>query len=374
MIRLLTSVLVLILFLSAGSPATAQPFTALLVFGDSTVDTGWYRTASSGEDNYDYYMHQSALGVGKPTSSPGQVSVEVLATALGLTALPANQANGTNYATGGARNVGQNTMPGDGFPGAVPTVKQIKNYLAANQNHASSTALYVISSGDNDVAYALKHPGNKHYLQKAAYSLANEINTLRQDGAKYILVVGLPQSFGSTSQKKAFRRIYNQKLRQKLGALGVPYLWGSTNRARRLMEKYKGNPPSNPSPFGITNYTLGSTTCSVTCSACPVPTPDPQCAATDQDRLGLCLFDVSRRAVGSCERRHLGMGRRQSLRDRRTKRLWHLFLLRGQSQMAIARLERQPYFAIQMQDVFVDHPLGGRQRVARLSSDRRVLG
>ncbi len=275
MIRLLRSVLVLILFLSAGSPATAQPFTALLVFGDSTVDTGWYRTASSGEDNYDYYMHQSALGVGKPTSSPGQVSVEVLATALGLTALPANQANGTNYATGGARNVEQNTMPGDGFPGAVPTVKQIKNYLAANQNHASSTALYVISSGDNDVAYALKHPGNKHYLQKAAYSLANEINTLRQDGAKYILVVGLPQSFGSTSQKKAFRRIYNQKLRQKLGALGVPYLWGSTNRARRLMEKYKGNPPSNPSPFGITNYTLGSTTCSVTCSACPVPTPDP---------------------------------------------------------------------------------------------------
>jgi outer membrane lipase/esterase len=272
MMRVIKILFIPIAVLFAACPAAAQPFTALWIFGDSTVDTGWYRTASSGEANYNYYMHNPALGVGKPTSGPGQVSVEVLATALGLTALPANQTNGTNYATGGARNVRQNTMPGDGFPGAVPTVKQIKNYLAANQSHASSTAFYVISSGDNDVAFALKHPGNKLYLQKAAYSLANEINALRQDGAKYILVVGLPQSFGSTSQKKTFRRIYNLKLRQKLNALGVPYLWGSMNRARKLMENYKSNPPG---PFGITNYNLGSAACG-TCSACPPPpNPDP---------------------------------------------------------------------------------------------------
>jgi hypothetical protein len=274
--RLLKSVFVFVLLLSAERPAAAQPFTALWIFGDSTVDSGWYKTASSGEDNYNYYMHQPALGVGKPTSSPGPMSVEVLATALGLSAVPANQTNGTDYAIGGAKDFRQNLATGDGFPGAVPTVTQIKNYLAAHQSQASSTALYVISSGDNDVAFALKHPANKLYLQKAVYSLANEINTLRQDGAKYILVVGLPQSFGP-AQKKTFRAIYNKKLRQKLGALGVPYLWGSANRARKLMESYKSNPPS---PFGITNYTLGNAMCSGTCSACPVPTPDPNVQPT----------------------------------------------------------------------------------------------
>ena len=271
MMRVTKILFIPIAVLFAACPAAAQPFTALWIFGDSTVDTGWYRTTMSGETNYDHYMQNSSLGVGKPTSGPGPVSVEVLATGLGLSAIPANQTNGTNYATGGAKDFRQNLQTGDGFPKAVPTVTQIKNYLASHQSHASGAALYVISSGDNDVAFALKHPGNKNYLTKAANSLANAINTLRQAGAKYILVAGLPQSFGS-GQKKTFRAIYNQKLRHKLGALGVPYLWGNINRARQLMESYKNNPPS---PFGITDYTLGSTTCSGVCSACPVPTPDP---------------------------------------------------------------------------------------------------
>ena len=259
------------LSLLATDLAAAQPFSALWIFGDSTVDTGWYKTAASGETNYDHYMQQSSLGVGKPTSGPGLMSVEVLAAGLGVSANPANQTSGTSYATGGAKDFRQNMPSGDGFPNAVPTIKQIKNYLAAHQSHASSTALYLVSSGDNDVAFALKHPGNKLYLQKAAFALADEINALRQAGAKYILVAGLPQSFGS-AQKKSFRTIYNQKLKQKLAALGVPYLWGDINKARRLMESYKNNPPS---PFGITNYVLGTATCSGTCSACPVPTPDP---------------------------------------------------------------------------------------------------
>jgi hypothetical protein len=41
-------------------------------------------------------------GIGKPTSSPGLMSVEVLADILGVTAFPQNQL-GTNYATSGVR-------------------------------------------------------------------------------------------------------------------------------------------------------------------------------------------------------------------------------------------------------------------------------
>ena len=82
MMRVIKIVLVPMLLLCAGSLAAAGPFTALFIFGDSTVDTGWYINSKSGEMSYDKYMQPTMtmdLGVGKPTSSPGKMSVEVLA-------------------------------------------------------------------------------------------------------------------------------------------------------------------------------------------------------------------------------------------------------------------------------------------------------
>jgi len=275
--RVIKIVLVPILLLFAGGLAAADPFTKLWIFGDSTVDTGWYRYSKSDEMSYDKYMQPTMMkdfGVGRPTSSPGEMSVEVLADALGLQAIPADKKNasGTNYATGGAKNFRHNLPMGDGFPGAVPTITQLNNYLTAHHSHASSTALYVISSGDNDVAFALKHPGNKNYLTKAANALAKEISVLQQDGAKYIIVVGLPQSYGSTQQKKNFRATYNTKLKNKLDSLlgSANFLWADANHVRQVMESYKNNPPS---PFGITNYTIGKTGCTQMCpdSACSMP-------------------------------------------------------------------------------------------------------
>jgi len=267
--RVIKIALVPILLLFAGGLAAAQPFTALWIFGDSTVDTGWYINNDCGEPNYNTYIqYQPSLGVGKPTSSPGLMSVEVLAEALGVTAAPANQTNGTNYATGGAKNFRHNLSSGDGFPKAVPTIDQIKHYLA--HNTVSSTALYVISSGDNDVTFVLKHPGHKNYLTKAANALANKISVLKQGGAQYIIVVGLPQSYGSTTKKKQLRAFYNKKLTNKLTSLGVSYLWADADHVRQVMESYKNNPPS---PFGITNYTIGKTGCTQMCpdSACSMP-------------------------------------------------------------------------------------------------------
>jgi hypothetical protein len=275
--RVIKILLGLTLLLCAGSPAAADPFTALWIFGDSTVDTGWYITNKSGETSYDHYMQPTppapSLGVGKPTSSPGEMSVEVLADALGLQAIPANKTigtnHGTNYATGGAKNVRHNAASGDGFPNAVPTVTQLKTYLA---NTASATALYVISSGDNDVTFALKHPGNKNYLTKAANALAKEISVLQQDGAQYIIVVGLPQWYGSTQQKRNFRATYNTKLNNKLNDLHVSFFWADANHVRFVMESYNTNPPTS-SPFGIINYTIGKTNCTAMCpdSACSMP-------------------------------------------------------------------------------------------------------
>jgi outer membrane lipase/esterase len=262
-------ILTLLFSVSGSVPVRADPFTHLWIFGDSTVDTGWYRKSPfSGETRYDKYIKHPNYGVGRPTSSPGKISVEVLADALGTSAKPQNQ-SGTNYATGGARNVFKNTAATGGFPKAVPTVRQIKNYLA---NHTpGSKSLYLISSGDNDVAVALKNLGSldpKTYVENQANSLAIEIKALAVAGAKYIVVVGLPESFGTPAAKQQYRQLYDSTLQAKLASLNVANIWADLNGVRKLIEQYQNN---GPSPFGIEHYLTSDPACST-----PAPNPNPQ--------------------------------------------------------------------------------------------------
>ena len=121
------AVLSLILLASAGM-ANAQNFNQFFGFGDSTIDSGFYKAlpAPGGGATYDgLWPAAVAFGAGKPTTSPGLMSSEALASYFGLTAIPSNQPGGTNYATSGARN-NQTNLPGDGlFQNAVPIVNQI---------------------------------------------------------------------------------------------------------------------------------------------------------------------------------------------------------------------------------------------------------
>jgi phospholipase/lecithinase/hemolysin len=178
-------------FSFAAGPAGARPFDRLWVFGDSTVDTGWYNFLPSGESQFDQYLSNYNLArprnvpptydMGKATSNPGPISVEVLARLIATEVLPADQVImpvvlplvvpevvssgrglmiplprplGTNYATGGARNHDVNPPGSNLFPNAVPTETQIANYLG--EFTPDGRALYVISSGGNDVFYAVK--------------------------------------------------------------------------------------------------------------------------------------------------------------------------------------------------------------------------
>src|SRR6201995_864363 len=97
----------------AVSPAANA---AVWGFGDSNLDNGWFTVAPySGEIAYDTYLQQASLyGIGRQTNNPGPMSIEVLAASLGLTALPANRPNGTNFAVSGAKNVDQNTTTNGG--------------------------------------------------------------------------------------------------------------------------------------------------------------------------------------------------------------------------------------------------------------------
>jgi phospholipase/lecithinase/hemolysin len=286
------------MLLGAASPASARPFDALWVFGDSTVDTGWYNYRPSGESQFDQYLSTYNLarprhvpatyGIGKPTSSPGPVSVEVLAGLIGTEVLPADTPFllgtfpgaeliarlqlppigffnfiGTNYATGGARNHDVNTPTTGLFPNAVPTETQISDYLL--QHVPDGQSLYLVSSGGNDVAVAPIMADPTTYITGVADSLAASIATLQQRGARFIIVTNLPESFG-TAQQQSLRHLYNTELESQLNTLGVHYALGDMNSLRQEIV-------ANPAAFGITH-----TTNDLADRACT--TPDPSTGIT----------------------------------------------------------------------------------------------
>ena len=122
-------------------PRRRAPFNQFFGFGDSSIDSGFYRALSSpgGGANFNaLWLSAVAHGAGKPTTSPGLMNSEALAALFGLTAIPANQPGGTNYATSGAKNETVNSDATGGFRAATPTVTQIANYLAANGGPADS--------------------------------------------------------------------------------------------------------------------------------------------------------------------------------------------------------------------------------------------
>src|SRR5712664_482984 len=83
------------------SQASAQSFTQALVFGDSSVDSGFYKVLgnpngpATNKFNIAFAAAIAAGGTGAPTNSPGLMNSQVLAAHFGLTADPAHQPGGT---------------------------------------------------------------------------------------------------------------------------------------------------------------------------------------------------------------------------------------------------------------------------------------
>jgi outer membrane lipase/esterase len=204
------------------------------VFGDSTVDTGWYKIAPfSGDSKFDFdLMKSSTYGIGKPTNNPGPMSVEVLAHIFFDQAKPANQ-GGTNYATSGAKNVVVNTPLNGDFPNAIPSLTQLDDYL--QHHHPGLHDLFVVSSGGNDVSYAvtsLSGQAQTSYIEDQASKLADAIRNLQHHGARFIIVANQPESFGSAAVQ-AGRHLYNTNLKSDLDALHVEHAWGDVNAVRQ---------------------------------------------------------------------------------------------------------------------------------------------
>jgi outer membrane lipase/esterase len=249
----------------AAQPAVARVW----VFGDSNVDSGWYRVSPfSGNPKFDFDLARAfAYDIGKPTNNPGPMSVEVLAFLLRTAAHPANQ-GGTNYATSGAKNVDVNTPLNSGFPNAVPTVRQISNFLAGDKHplFGESRDLFVVDSGANDISFALSSLSGftsgqqEAYLEEQAAALAHAIKNLQLHAARYIIVVGQQESYGGAPAEAA-RLLYDAALRNTLDAEQVLYAWGDKNQVRKDIV-------ANPAIFKIQFF---SNTADQT--ACPLPNP-----------------------------------------------------------------------------------------------------
>ena len=249
------------------SQASAQSFTQALVFGDSSVDSGFYKVLgnpngpATNKFNIAFAAAIAAGGTGAPTNSPGLMNSQVLAAYFGLTADPANQPGGTNFATSGAKNVLVNTGANGGFVAAIPTVQQIDNYLASVGGHANGNGLYLISSGGNDISFAFSPTGPADktlYLQNAADGLTNAIAKLQAAGARTIIVPGLNYSFPlADPAQQAAELAYTKALWSGLAERGVNFVPGDFNAVRVAIA-------ANPSAFGF--QFVGSSAAQAACT------------------------------------------------------------------------------------------------------------
>ena len=248
--------------LLGATVASAQAFNQAVIFGDSTVDSGFYKAlpnpGGGAQFNTDWPIGV-AHGAGAPTTSPGLMNSQDLAAFFGLLANPSNQPGGTNFATSGAKDVTVNTGATGGFQQAIPTVNQIANYLAASGGVANPNAIYLISSGGNDVSFALGQTGTgpfptnpTAYVTSAATSLATAVKSLQAAGARYIIVPDLPYSFPTNNAaEQALKLTYSQAQWSALSAAGVSFIPADWNSVRLAIL-------ANPSSFGFINIGTGA--------------------------------------------------------------------------------------------------------------------
>jgi outer membrane lipase/esterase len=176
--------------LSVSSLAGAAVFDQFLAFGDSTLDTGYFRYHSSGYAPFDNQMALSVqAGATGGWAGNGVMNTTVLAEKFGLNDAPVDHGGG-NYANGGATTMNSN---GAMVPNNVCTVQQIDNYLQSVHGVANPNALWLIKTGDNDVTYfnnqsAAWRAANPDYLNQVADAMSAAVANLQTVGARTIVV------------------------------------------------------------------------------------------------------------------------------------------------------------------------------------------
>jgi outer membrane lipase/esterase len=282
--------------------ARAAGLDQFIGFGDSTMDSGYFRYGPTGgspglppgapSDTIDRLIQSTvAAGGSGAFLGPGVVDTVQLAAKFGLSALPSTYPGGTNYANGSAQTVP--TTADDayshGLYNNVPIVTQIYNYLGAVHNVADPNALYMISYGGNDLIWLQNQapPGSQPlpYIQSLATALDASIAALQAAGARTIVVLNvyayakLVGPGGSLTPDNATvvnqAATYSAEVWSGLGAAGVNFIPADVEGVLRYASQ-------NPTSFGFTQATVLAsspacgTTVGLVCAPAQLVSPDAQ--------------------------------------------------------------------------------------------------
>lgn len=183
-------------FLTLPDPAPATPggYSAVYAFGDSLSDAGNVSLAT--------LLAVPAAPYDAGRFSNGPVWVEDLSQALGLPPVKPSLAGGTDYAFGGAE--AGPTQVHQANPTDLPG--QLAQFVA-NTPHPSSSALYTVWAGSNDVLgiannAALTSAQQQADVQAAVGNEVNFIGGLAAVGARDLVVMNVPD-LGKTPYEEA---------------------------------------------------------------------------------------------------------------------------------------------------------------------------
>ena len=206
MFRQLHFILAIAILFSLATGVRAQTFNSVVVFGDSLSDTGNIAQ-----------LYKLPAGTSF-TTNPDPVWAEIVAQTFGSSA--ANSlAGGTNYSWGGAC-----VNPNGPCENPVPTTAgQINQHLSGG--NADPDTLYMIWGGVNDISAVARSnssdpQGALDGVLEAAGAYVDQIRDLQDAGARYVVVLNLPdagktinaQRAGAAAGLSALTSAYNEAL------------------------------------------------------------------------------------------------------------------------------------------------------------------
>ena len=263
-----TLLVFIVLCLHCPSNATGL-FNQYIGFGDSTLDSGYFRYNTTGSVSMDQSVAAAAQGATGGWAGPGVMNSTFLAGRFGLNG-GAIGGGGTNYANGGAftqplsASANDPALSGVGAPANVATIHQIQNYLASVGGAANPNGIYVVKTGDNDTTFVrlmqALNPNwlaeNPNFLHTISVNLAANVVALQAAGARTILVpnsynyaenAGLGGTLVAGGNTELYVRSYWYMVDHwaTLTAAGVRYIPADIDSVVKFVVK-------NPTLFGFT--------------------------------------------------------------------------------------------------------------------------
>jgi len=185
--------------LAAPGSAQAARLNQYVGFGDSTLDSGYFRYNTTGLPAFDKIVADAvSRGASGAFVGPGVINTDILAGKFGLSGGPIG-GGGFNYANGGAFSAPLRPSPSDPYlsgvsaPTNVSTNQQIQNYLLSTGGAANPNAFYMIKTSDNDLQFVRAMTpawaaANPNFLSNLAAGEAVSAAALQAAGARTLMI------------------------------------------------------------------------------------------------------------------------------------------------------------------------------------------